>query len=167
MYNFECRFDSCWGLFYTIKLCGLFLFRSRSNKSCFRYNWWKEEKTRVRNSTKRNKTHLILLKSGKLLYRYKIRGTSSSGGRLSGYCSSRRTSTETLKRNILEKCVTIWISRSAHRTPNFTNPAFQFPQFKVGLQSGFFLSIITSYIGIFGCILILIWNFYLEKILKK
>ena len=29
------------------------------------------------------------------------------------------------------------ISRSAHRTPNLTNPEFQFPQFKV-LQSGFF-----------------------------
>ena len=47
------------------------------------------------------------------------------------------------------------ISRSAHRTPNFTNPEFQFPQFKV-LQSVFFLFNITSYIGIFGCILILI-----------
>ena len=30
-----------------------------------------------------------------------------------------------------------YVSRSAHRTPNFTNPKFQFPQFKV-LQSGFF-----------------------------
>ena len=29
------------------------------------------------------------------------------------------------------------LSRSAHRTPNFTNPEFQFPQFKV-LQSVFF-----------------------------
>ena len=29
------------------------------------------------------------------------------------------------------------ISRSAHRTPNFINPEFQFPQFKV-LQSVFF-----------------------------
>ena len=29
------------------------------------------------------------------------------------------------------------ISRSAHRTPNFMNPEFQFPQFKV-LQSVFF-----------------------------
>ena len=32
------------------------------------------------------------------------------------------------------------VSRSAHRTPNFTNPEFQFPQFKV-LQSGFFFVI--------------------------
>ena len=47
------------------------------------------------------------------------------------------------------------LSRSAHRTPNFTNPELQFPQFKV-LQSGFFLFNIKSYIGIFGCILILI-----------
>ena len=46
-------------------------------------------------------------------------------------------------------------SRSTHRTPNFTNPEFQFPQFKV-LQSVFFLFNITSYIGIFGCIWILI-----------
>ena len=34
----------------------------------------------------------------------------------------------------------------AHRTPNFTNPEFQFPQLKV-----LFLFNITSYIGIFGC----------------
>ena len=46
------------------------------------------------------------------------------------------------------------ISRSAHRKPNFMNPAFQFPQFKV-LQSVFPLFHIKSYIGIFGCILIL------------
>ena len=42
------------------------------------------------------------------------------------------------------------LSCSAHRTPNFTNPEFQFPQFKV-----FFLFNITRYIGIFGSILIL------------
>ena len=32
------------------------------------------------------------------------------------------------------------LSRSAHRTPNFTNPEFQFPQFKV-LHRGFFFLI--------------------------
>jgi hypothetical protein len=32
----------------------------------------------------------------------------------------------------------LFISRSAHQTPNFTNPEFQFPQLKE-LQSGFFL----------------------------
>ena len=58
------------------------------------------------------------------------------------------------------------ISSSAHQTPNFTNPEFQFPQFKV-LQSVFFLLNIMSYTGIFGCILILIQNFYMEKTLKK
>ena len=36
--------------------------------------------------------------------------------------------------------ITTLISRSAHRTPNFTNPEFQFPQFKV-LPSGFFFKI--------------------------
>ena len=41
------------------------------------------------------------------------------------------------------------ISCSAHRTPNFTNPKFQFPQIKV-LQSFSFLFNIKSYIGIFG-----------------
>ena len=35
------------------------------------------------------------------------------------------------------QCRTYVISRSAHRTPNFTNPEFQFPQSKV-LQSVFF-----------------------------
>ena len=62
----------------------------------------------------------------------------------------------------------VFISRSAHRTPNFTDPEFQFPEFKV-LQSGFlnFFFNIKSYIGIFGCIVILIQNFYLVKILKK
>ena len=34
----------------------------------------------------------------------------------------------------------ILLSRSAHQTPNFTNPKFQFPQFKV-LQSGSFFLI--------------------------
>ena len=33
------------------------------------------------------------------------------------------------------------VSRSAHQTPDFTNPKFQFPQFKV-LQSGFFFFLI-------------------------
>ena len=33
-----------------------------------------------------------------------------------------------INQNILEKLI---ISRSAHQTPNFTNPKFQFPQFKV------------------------------------
>ena len=45
------------------------------------------------------------------------------------------------------------LSRSAHRTPNFANPEFQFLQFKV-LQSVFFLFDITSCIGNFGSILI-------------
>ena len=39
-----------------------------------------------------------------------------------------------------------YLSRSAHRTPNFMNPELQFPQFKV-LQVSFFFNI-TSYIGI-------------------
>ena len=47
------------------------------------------------------------------------------------------------------------ISRSAHQTPNFTNPELKFPQFKV-LQNGFFLFNIMSYIGILECILILV-----------
>ena len=38
---------------------------------------------------------------------------------------------------------------------NFTNLQFQFPQFKV-LQSVFFFFLIASYIGIFGCILLII-----------
>ena len=41
------------------------------------------------------------------------------------------------------------LSRTDHRTPNFRNPEFQFPQFKV-LQSIFFLFNIASYICIFG-----------------
>ena len=49
-----------------------------------------------------------------------------------------------------------WMSHSVHQKPNFTNPEFQFPQFKV-LQSIFlFLFNIPSYIGIFWCILVLI-----------
>ena len=47
------------------------------------------------------------------------------------------------------------LSRSAQRTTYFTNPEFQFPEFKV-LQSVFTFFDIKSYIGIFGCILILI-----------
>ena len=35
------------------------------------------------------------------------------------------------------------ISRSAHRTTNFTNPEFQFPQFKV-LQSVFFVCVLCE-----------------------
>ena len=38
--------------------------------------------------------------------------------------------------------------RSAHRTTNFTNPEFQFPQFKV-LQSVLIVLCVKSYIGIF------------------
>ena len=48
--------------------------------------------------------------------------------------------------------VSTYLSRSAHRTPNFTKPEIQFPQFKV-LQSVFLYNIM-SYIGNFGCILI-------------
>ena len=59
-----------------------------------------------------------------------------------------------------------YVKSSANRTPNFTNPEFQFLQSKV-LLSVFFLFNITSYIGIFGCILILTQNFYLEKVFKK
>ena len=40
------------------------------------------------------------------------------------------------------------LSRSAHRTTNFTNSEFQFPQFKV-LQSVFIFLCVKSYIGIF------------------
>ena len=43
------------------------------------------------------------------------------------------------------------LSPSAHRTPNFTNPEFQFPQFKV-LQSVFFFLIervILAFSGVF------------------
>ena len=58
------------------------------------------------------------------------------------------------------------ISRSAHRTPNFTNPEFQFLQFKV-LQSVFlFLFNITSDIGILGYFDSNL-KLYLEKILNK
>ena len=46
------------------------------------------------------------------------------------------------------------LSRSAHQTPNFTNPEFQFPQLKVLQSVFFFLFYITSYIGIFVSILI-------------
>ena len=42
----------------------------------------------------------------------------------------------------------ICIPRSAHRTPNYTNSEFQFPQFKV-LQSVFIFLCVKSYIGIF------------------
>ena len=42
---------------------------------------------------------------------------------------------------ILGKVFVIIISRSAHRTPNFTNPEFQFPQLKV-LQSVFLFFLI-------------------------
>ena len=113
-YNFKCRFGSCWGLFYTIKLCGLFLFRSCSNKSSVGYNKGKGENPRVRKST----THLMaistyyqivnLAKSAvpqRRHYRYKIRGTSSSSGRLSSNCCSRWTSTE--KRFFFDKFGTI------------------------------------------------------------
>jgi hypothetical protein len=37
----------------------------------------------------------------------------------------------------IQHIIEILLSRSAHQTPKFTNPEFQFPQFKV-LQSGFF-----------------------------
>ena len=37
-----------------------------------------------------------------------------------------------------DKSVWRLLSRSPHRTTNFTNPEFQFPQFKV-LQSAFFI----------------------------
>ena len=47
------------------------------------------------------------------------------------------------------------LSRSAHPTPNFTKPEFQFPQFKV-LQSGFWVHFDIS-----------LKLFHLEKILKK
>ena len=56
---------------------------------------------------------------------------------------------------ILNRLWQILLSRSAHRTPNFPNPEFQFSQFKV-LCKVFFLFNTASYIGIFGCILILI-----------
>ena len=46
-----------------------------------------------------------------------------------------------------------YLSHSAHWAPNFTNPEFQFPHFKV-LQSVCSFFNITSYIGIFECILI-------------
>ena len=59
------------------------------------------------------------------------------------------------------------VSCSAHQTPNIPNPEFQFPQFKVLQSVGLFLFNIASYIGIFGCILILIQNFYLEKYSKS
>ena len=38
-------------------------------------------------------------------------------------------------KNYLGIYLNIPLSRSAHQTPNFTNPEFQFPQFKM-LQSG-------------------------------
>ena len=38
------------------------------------------------------------------------------------------------------------LSRSAHQTPNFTNPEFQFPQFKVLHAKCFFLFSVTSYL---------------------
>ena len=45
------------------------------------------------------------------------------------------------------------LSRSAHQTPNFTNPEFQFPQFRV-LQSFFvfiflILPIVLAFLGVF------------------
>ena len=43
---------------------------------------------------------------------------------------------------------TEYTSHSAHPTTNFTNPEFQFPQFKV-LQSVFIILCVKSYIGIF------------------
>ena len=46
--------------------------------------------------------------------------------------------------------ITHLLSRSAHWTPNFTNPEFQFPQFKV-LKSVCFLSVslILAFFGVF------------------
>ena len=58
------------------------------------------------------------------------------------------------------------LSRTDHRTPNFRNPEFQFPKFKV-LQNVFSFFDITSNIGILGSIFILNQNFCLEKLLKK
>ena len=42
-----------------------------------------------------------------------------------------------------------FISRSAHRTPNFTYPEFQFPQFKVLQSSFFFLIVVLAFLGVF------------------
>ena len=50
-----------------------------------------------------------------------------------------------------KKAVFLLLSRSAHRTPNFTNPEFEFPQLKV-LQIIFFFFIkrvILAFFGIF------------------
>ena len=57
-------------------------------------------------------------------------------------------------------------SSYGYRTTTFMNPEFQFPHSKV-LQSVFIFFNLKSYIGIFGCIVLLIQNFYLVKILKK
>ena len=58
--------------------------------------------------------------------------------------------------NAKNDMIDILISRSAHRTTNFTNPELQFPQFKV-LQSVFIFSCVKSYIGIFWRIVFLIF----------
>ena len=49
---------------------------------------------------------------------------------------------------VLQRPEVSFLSRSAHRTTNFTNSEFQFPQFKV-LQSVFIFLCVKSYIGIF------------------
>ena len=54
-----------------------------------------------------------------------------------------------------QKAIYTSVSRSAHGTPNFANPEFQFSQFKV-LQSNFFLFNTKRYTVIFGYIFILI-----------
>ena len=58
------------------------------------------------------------------------------------------------------------ISFSSSNT-QFYKSRISISQFKVVQSVGFFLFNIASYIGIFGYILIIIQNIYLEKILKK
>jgi hypothetical protein len=61
------------------------------------------------------------------------------------------------------------LSRSAHQTPNFTNPEFPFPQFKV-LQSVFFFLIqpvILAILGVFYINLKLLSGKNTQKVNKQ
>ena len=58
------------------------------------------------------------------------------------------------------------ISRSAHRTSNFKNPEFQFPQFK-GLQSGVLIELLWHFVVYFNSNLKNLFGKNIQKVNKQ
>ena len=106
----------------------------------------------------------ILSSYSKFLF-FQVKYVFSSCKRFTHHCqrAQRRTRKGPSTQKNLSKITFLMkyykLSCSAHQTPNFMNPEFQFPQFKVSQNVFFFLFNIMSHIGIFGCILILILVF--------